>query len=141
MKRILFAAALLILGCNKGEGVIVVAVGATPPITQVSSLHVTMTVGKTTHAREVKPPSSTIANAADTSFSINAPAGEGPMSLRVDANDVAAKLLATGTQSGVAILAGKRTDVTIVLTTNAQAATVCLFDDAKSLFDHCLFAQ
>ena len=36
---------------------------------------------------------------------------------------------------------GKRTDVTIVLTTNAQAATVCLFDDAKSLFDHCLFAQ
>jgi hypothetical protein len=141
LKIVVLAAALALLGCKKGDGVIVVAVGANPPVTNVASLHVTMTVGKTTKTRDVTPPSTTIANASDTTFYVDVAAAIGAaMDLQVDANDSAGHLLATGGAKGIAIVGGKRSDVMITLTATATTGSVCLFENPGSTFDHCFFA-
>jgi hypothetical protein len=125
MQALLIAAMLLGAACRKSEGVIVVTLEATPAVANVATLHVTMTIARTTHTHDVAPPSSTVGGPQPTTFAIDAPAGAGTtMTIKVDARDAGGALLASGSQAGVAIAAGKRTDVTITLASAVATWTV-----------------
>jgi hypothetical protein len=152
MKSVLLATALLVLGCKSGDGLIVVSVGASPPVTGVASLHVTMTIGPSVRTHEVTDlPSGTIAAASNTTFGIDATAGSAStMTIQVDARDSMSKTIPSGSQANVAIHGGKRTDVTVTLSGAVQVGPdmgspdgggPCLFDNAQSTLDTCVFGQ
>jgi hypothetical protein len=111
--RSLLALSLIASGCNQGDGLVVVTVGATPTVANVASLHVKATAGGMTREIDVAPVASTIP--PEVTFGIVVPLSVGStLAVQVQARDGAGGDLADGSgMSGVS--AGGRTDLTVTL--------------------------
>jgi hypothetical protein len=135
MRKLLFIAVLLIGACHKGDGAILVAVGATQPVSHVATLHVTMTVGSAVHTHDVSLGAVNIDDAHKPTFGIDVSADLGSMmDLHVDAQDSMGRLLASGARAGIAIAAGRITSATLEL-----GMPSCTVD--KTTIDNCVIAQ
>jgi hypothetical protein len=149
---LLLAALLLSAACKKGDGLVVVNVTATPPIMNVASLHVSMTVGATTRTHDITNGPSTVDDSGSTSFGIDVSADFGSsITVQVDARDSSGTVLATGSGSGN-ITAGKQATITVALVGGVVGAgdmgmadapdlyglTICTFDSPTTNFDNCV---
>jgi hypothetical protein len=134
MKALLLAAALL-GACHKGDGAILVSVGASQTVMNVAALHVTMTVGSAVHTHDVTLGGINIDDAHRAAFGIVVSADIGStMRLQVDAQDSMRGVLASGEQAGIAIAGGKSTQAAVEL----EMAN-CTVD--KSSIENCVIAQ
>jgi hypothetical protein len=162
------AASLLVIGCNKGDGLVVVKLSASPPITGVTSVDVTMTVRSTQRSHVISNlPTSTIAS--DFSFGIDVAANYGAsIEVLVQALDASRHMLASGMGSG-SIIAGQTTTIPISLRSSGQPANdmatqtpgdmntadmstadistadlsgtaTCTFDNQNTTLSNCVFA-
>src|SRR5262249_47738183 len=115
MTKLAFLAVLLFtVGCKKGDGLVVVTLTATPTITNIASLHVTMTVGNTNRSHDIAGVSM-IDNSGSTSFGIDVSADYGSsINVQVQALSSSGTRLGSGSGTG-SIAPGKQANMRIAI--------------------------
>ncbi len=127
--RRLVAGILLFCGCQAADGLVVVELGADPPVSGVASLEVTMAVG--TKMSGPKPitqlPSSSFSMPPTAAFAIDASVDSGSMlRVHVDAFSGAGEKLAAG--DGAGTIASRQSATLTVILSGAQTVDMAASD-------------